>query len=109
MCNPRESEKALESSKSRVCVYFFLGGAFALWPNSSCVILLLLTKMLCLWKFRDKSWYPPERERLPGVDLARELALFGFSGTEARGLGRSVRDAAARRHVSDLEVLPDGP
>ena len=51
----------------------------------------------------------PERERPPGVDLARGFALLGFSGSEARGLGRSVRDAAARRHVSDLEVLPDGP
>ena len=52
---------------------------------------------------------PSPMPRPPPVDFTRGMALFGLTPSEARDLGSSVREAASRRHVSELEVLPDGP
>ena len=54
------------------------------------------------------SAQPVPLPRPPQVDLTRGLALFGPTESEARDLGSSVREAAARRHVME-QVLPDGP
>ena len=52
---------------------------------------------------------PPPLPRPPPVDFTRGMALFGLTPSEARDLGSSVREEASRRHVSEQEVLPDGP
>ena len=52
---------------------------------------------------------PSPLPRPPPVDATRGLALFGLTHSEAQELGREVRDAASRRRISELEILPDGP